>query len=249
MDEIRVALADDHPVVLAGVAALLRAEADISVVGMATSGDCALELISETLPDVAVIDISLPRLNGVELTQRITSSCPQVRLLTLTVHEDRAYVQLMLRSGARGYVLKRSAAEELLRAIRVIAAGGVYLDPAIAEKAIAAQASLNAAALKGECCDLSPREEEVLKLAARGFSNKEAAARLNVSVKTVETYRARGTQKLSLRSRAEIVSYGARLGWLVGGRVPAGVHEERHANDTTRAGAGAAPVGSPTDGS
>ncbi|MDX2205287.1 MAG: response regulator transcription factor [Hyphomicrobiaceae bacterium] len=221
MNEIRIALADDHPVVLAGIAALLQSEPDVSVIGMATSGDSALDLIRGTHPDVAVVDISLPGLNGVELARRITRSCPQVKLLTLTVHEDRAYVQPMLHGGARGYLLKRSAAEELVRAIRIIAGGGVYLDPAIAEKALAAPTY--SSAVKGECCDLSPREEEVLKLTARGFSNKEVAARLNVSVKTVETYKARGTEKLSLRSRAEIVSYGACRGWLTGNRTPSGL--------------------------
>jgi DNA-binding NarL/FixJ family response regulator len=213
MDEIRVALADDHPVVLAGIAALLQSEPDITVIGEAATGDDALKLIIDLQPNVAVVDISLPGVNGAELARRIAESCPAVKLLTLTVHEDRAYVQPMLHSGARGYLLKRSAAEELPRAIRIVALGGVYLDPAIAEKAVAAPASPGAAS-KGECCDLSPREEEVLKLASRGFSNKEVATRLNVSVKTVETYKARGTDKLSLRSRAEIVSYGACRGWL-----------------------------------
>jgi DNA-binding NarL/FixJ family response regulator len=212
MNQIRVALADDHPLVLAGIAALLQSEPDIAVVGEATTGDEALALISETGPDVAVVDISLPGLHGVELARQIAETCPRVKLLTLTVHEDRAYVQPMLHSGARGYLLKRSAAEELLRAIRIIAEGGVYLDPAIAGKAVAAP-NANAGS-NGEGGDLSPREKEVLKLASRGFSNKEIAGRLNVSVKTVETYKARGTDKLSLRSRAEIVSYGACRGWL-----------------------------------
>jgi DNA-binding NarL/FixJ family response regulator len=215
MDQIRVALADDHPVVLAGIGALLRSEADLNVVGEATTGEEALSLISQTRPDVAVVDISLPGLSGMELARRIGESCPEVKLLTLTVHEDRAYVQPMLQSGARGYLLKRSAAEDLLRAIRVVAEGGLYLDPAIAEKAIAAPAP-NGGDANGASCELSPREEEVLRLAARGFSNKEVAARLEVSVKTVETYKSRGMDKLSLRSRAEIVSYGACHGWLDG---------------------------------
>ena len=125
MDEIRVALADDHPVVLAGIAALLQSESDITIIGKAASGDDALKLMIDLRPDVAVVDISLPGLNGVELARRIADACPEVKLLTLTVHEDRAYVQPMLHSGARGYLLKRSAAEELLRAIRIGSVAGL----------------------------------------------------------------------------------------------------------------------------
>lgn len=212
MSQIRVALVDDHPVVLAGITALLRAAPEIILVGEATSGEAALKLIADTVPDVAVIDISLPDLNGLDLARRLAERCPTVRLLALTVHEDKAYVQPLLQAGARGYLLKRSAAEDLLRAIRAIAAGGVYLDPAAADKALPGPAGSDVS--DGE--PLSQREQDVLRLTAQGFTNKEIAARLEVSIKTIETYKARGAEKLGLRTRAEIVRYGARHGWLDG---------------------------------
>jgi DNA-binding NarL/FixJ family response regulator len=212
MTVIRVALVDDHPVVLAGITALLRAAPEITLVGEATSGEAGLRLIAETVPDVAVIDVSLPDLNGLDLARRLAERCPAVRVLALTVHEDRAYVQPLLQAGARGYLLKRSAAEDLLRAIRAIAAGGIYLDPAVADKALPGAGAGGAGSPDGEI--LSQREQDVLRLTAQGFTNKEIARHLDVSVKTVETYKARGAEKLGLRTRAEIVRYGALHGWL-----------------------------------
>jgi DNA-binding NarL/FixJ family response regulator len=163
------------------------------------------------LPDVAIIDVSLPGLNGMDLAKQLAASCPGVRLLALTVHEDRAYVQQMLQAGARGYMLKRSAAEDLTRAIRAVMEGGIYLDPAIAEKALLGDGAHGAAEDGGS---LSQREEYVLRLTARGLSNKEIAAQLVISTKTVETYKARAIEKLNLRTRADIVRFGAAHGWL-----------------------------------
>jgi len=217
MNQIRVSLADDHPVVLAGVKALLQETPEISLVGEATSGTAALEMICEMKPDIALIDISMPDGNGIDLAKRLATSCPEVKVLALTVHEDRAYVQPLLQAGARGYMLKRSAAEDLVRAIRAVAAGGMYLDPAVADRALSngifgheANASPTDAFEA-----LSQREADVLKLTAQGYSNKEIAARLSVSIKSVETYKARATEKLGLRSRADIVRYGATQGWHV----------------------------------
>jgi DNA-binding NarL/FixJ family response regulator len=212
MTDIRVAVADDHPVVLAGIKALLQAAPEITLVGDATTGKAAIEMIQQAAPDIAVIDISLPDISGLEIARRITETCPTVKLLALTVHEDRAYVQLLLQAGARGYILKRSAAEDLVRAIRAVAAGGVYLDPEIADKALPETAQTGAACSERE--SLSQRETEVLRLTAQGFSNKEMAARLDVSIKTVETYKARACEKLNLRTRVDIVRYGVVHGWL-----------------------------------
>jgi DNA-binding NarL/FixJ family response regulator len=214
MTIIRIVLADDHPVVLAGVRTLLEATPDMNVVGEATTGRDALKIIGETLPDVAVIDISMPDVNGIELARDVVRSFGRVRLLVLTVHEDRAYVQRMLQAGTRGYLLKRTAAEELIRAIRAIHAGGVYLDPAIADKALPDAAAEGTA--RGEHTSLSPREEGVLRLTAQGFNNKEIARTLEVGIKSVETYKARALEKLNLRTRAEIVRYGLEQGWLDG---------------------------------
>lgn len=211
MPRIRVALADDHPVVLAGVKALIQAAPEMELVGDAADGNAALKLILETNPDVVVMDISMPGLTGLELVQRVGTEHSQVKVLVLTVHEDRAYVQKVLSAGARGYLLKRSAAEELVRAIRAVHAGGLYVDPAIAGKFVQTEAGENAA---GEGMALSEREEEVLKIAAQGHTNKEAAARLGLSIKTVESYKARAMEKLGLKTRAEIVRYGLTRNWL-----------------------------------
>jgi len=214
MKSIRITLADDHPVVLAGMKALLEAVHDFTIVGEASDGRSAIEIIHEKKPDIAVLDISLPIIGGIELAQRISADFPSVRLLALTVHEDRAYVQPMMQAGARGYLLKRSAADELVRAIRAIADGGVYLDPAIAEKALPTPPGDHMPSAKASHLELTPRETEVLRFIAQGFSNKEIAARLDVSVKTVETHKSRGIEKLGLFTRADIVRYGASQGWL-----------------------------------
>lgn len=216
MTQIRVALADDHPVVLAGVKALLQEASEIILIGEATTGSSALDMICERQPDVAVIDISMPDLNGIALAERLGEECPQVKLLALTVHEDRAYVQPLLKAGARGYLLKRSAAEDLVRAIRAIAAGGVYLDPSIADRALsdASRSGRSDDTQREASSTLSQRESEVLRLTAQGHSNKEIAARLDVSIKTVETYKTRAAEKLGLKTRADIVRYGASQGWL-----------------------------------
>ena len=209
---IRVALADDHPLVLAGIKALLQGAAEIDLVGEASSGTQALAVIRAELPDVAVLDISMPGMSGLDLARRLANDCPTVKVIMLTVHEDRAYVQPLLHAGARGYLLKRSAAEELLRAVRAVADGGVYLDPAVAGKVLGEAQSGSAQPDKDG--ELSPREADVLRYTAQGFSNKEIAGRLDVSVKTVETYKARAAEKLGIRTRADIVRYGASKGWL-----------------------------------
>ncbi|MCB5177335.1 response regulator transcription factor [Microvirga lenta] len=215
MSPIRIALADDHPVVLAGVKALLQAAPDFEVVGEAVSGRAALDLFVATKPDVAVIDISMPDINGLDLAETLAQACPQVKLLALTVHEDRAYVQRLLQAGARGYLLKRSAADDLARAIRAIASGGIYLDPSVAERALADPTKPNGQEANATSTEeLSAREGDVLKLTAQGFTNKEIALRLEISIKTVETYKARAAAKLGLRTRAEIVRYGVAQGWL-----------------------------------
>ncbi len=215
MDRIRVVLADDHPIVLAGIRTLLDADPEVELVGEATNGGEALPLIRTLAPQVAVVDVSMPGLSGLELTERVADECPETRVLVLTVNEDAAYVQPLLKAGARGYLLKRSAAEDLLRAVRAVAAGGIYLDPSVAGHAMAGPSAGAASAppvAGGEA--LSPRETETLRLIAQGFSNKEIARRIDVSVKSVETYKARAAEKLGLRTRAEIIRYGAAHGWL-----------------------------------
>lgn len=211
MSKIRVVVADDHPVVLAGLKALIQADPELDLAGDAADGIAALQLIASVMPDIVVLDISMPGIGGVELTRRISEELPSVKALVLTVHEDRAYMQKVLSAGARGYLLKRSAAEELVRAIRAVQGGGLYIDPAIAGKLVGMSAVESVTS--GET-ELSERESEVLKLAAQGHTNKEIAARLTLSVKTVESYKARAMDKLGLRTRAEIVRYGLSQAWL-----------------------------------
>jgi len=213
--KIRIVLADDHPIVLDGLRNLIRAENDFELVGEAASGLTALRIIREQRPDVAVLDISLPELNGIGLSRRLAGELPELRLLVLTLHEDRAYLNQALEAGVRGYVLKRSAVENLVQAIRAVAVGGMYIDPAIVGRVFdSKRANRKLAAKQGESPALTDREAEVLKMAALGFTNKEIAARLDVGVKSVETYKARGLEKLELKTRAELVRYASGQGWL-----------------------------------
>jgi DNA-binding NarL/FixJ family response regulator len=214
-EKIRIVLADDHPIVLDGLRNLIRAEPDFALVGEAASGLSALKIIREQRPDVAVLDISMPELNGILLSRRLASEMPALRLLVLTLHEDRAYLNQALEAGVRGYVLKRSAVENLVQAIRAVMVGGLYIDPAIVGRVFESkQVNRRLAARKGVSPALTDREADVLKMAALGFTNKEIASRLDVGVKSIETYKARGLEKLGLRTRAELVRYASGQGWL-----------------------------------
>jgi DNA-binding NarL/FixJ family response regulator len=214
-EKIRIVLADDHPIVLDGLRNLIRAEPDFELVGEAVSGLSALKIIREQRPDVAVLDISMPELNGIVLCRRLGSEMPALRLLVLTLHEDRAYLNQALEASVRGYVLKRSAVENLVQAIRAVMVGGLYIDPAIVGRVFESkQVSKRLAARKGVAPALTDREADVLKMAALGFTNKEIASRLDVGVKSIETYKARGLEKLGLKTRAELVRYASGQGWL-----------------------------------
>lgn len=211
---IRILMVDDHPVVLAGLKALIGADPDFLIVGEARDGRTALRMALELAPDVVVLDISLPEMNGVELAAALRGERPDVRVLVLTVHEERAYLRQLVELGVRGYLLKRSAADELPRAIHAVATGGLYLDPAIAGKVVGRLARDAALPQGGPTAELSEREADVLRLVAGGHSNKAISARLGISVKTVETYKARAMEKLGFRSRVDVVRYAADQGWL-----------------------------------
>ncbi len=214
-EKIRIVLADDHPIVLDGLRNLIRAEPDFELVGEAASGLNALKIIREQRPDVAVLDISMPELNGIVLSRRLAGEMPALRLLVLTLHEDRAYLNQAIEAGVRGYVLKRSAVENLVQAIRAVLVGGLYIDPAIVGRVFESkQVNKRLAARKGVAPALTDREADVLKMAALGFTNKEIASRLDVGVKSIETYKARGLEKLGLKTRAELVRYASGQGWL-----------------------------------
>jgi DNA-binding NarL/FixJ family response regulator len=214
VDKLRILLADDHMIVREGLKALINAQPDMNVVGEAEDGRAAWQRAKELGPDVAVMDVSMPEMNGAEATERIKQECPQVKVLALTVYEDSGYLRRMLEAGASGYVLKRAAAEELVRAVRTVAAGGSYLDPTLTDKIVGGYFNQGPAAGKSSAAELSERETQVLRLVAWGYSNKEIGRKLNISVKTVDTYKLRLMEKLGLRSRTDIVRHALHMGWL-----------------------------------
>lgn len=214
MKDLRVVLADDHEVVRTGLRTLVDACPGIKVVGEAANGVEAVARARDLKPDVLVMDLSMPGMDGATATERISRECPGVKVIALTAHDDRAHLTRLLQAGAAGYVLKRGAADELVRAIRAVAAGTTYVDPTLAGTMLRRAAHPLGPASDAADDPLSEREEEVLRHVAWGESNKEIAARLGISTKTVETYKARIADKLGLRSRTDMVRYALRRGWL-----------------------------------
>ena len=211
---VRVVIADDHAVVRDGLRALVDAQPGLRVVGEAGDGHEAWLRACELKPDVLLLDISMPGVGGTDAAERIAKDCPGVRVIVLTMHEERGYVTRLLRAGAAGYVLKRTASAELVRAIRTVAAGGTYVDPSLAGSLIAEPSQRPHAG--AATVDLTAREPEVLRLTARGHSNKDIAAALEISVKTVETHKANGMNKLGVTNRAALVRFALDEGWLAG---------------------------------
>ena len=212
---LRIFLAEDHATVREGLKMIVNAQDDMEVVGEAGDGREAVERAAELLPDIVVMDVSMPHLNGLKATRKLQQRCPQVKILTLTRHMDDGYLQQLLRAGASGYVLKQSPPTELLHAIRAIAAGGKYLDPAIAGKLMSNFTGPPSASWRDERRGtISDREAEVLRLIAWGNSNKEIAEQLGISVKTVEVHKANAMRKLGMQRRIDIVRYALLQGWL-----------------------------------
>ncbi|MEO8358070.1 MAG: response regulator transcription factor [Chloroflexota bacterium] len=206
---IKVILADDHPVVRDGLRFLLDAQKDIQVVGTAVNGLEAVELASRLCPDVAVMDISMPLLNGIEATQQILAACPHTHVMILSIHFTSVHIQRALQAGALGYLLKESAGEEVVDAIRTVYEGRRYLSRKIAESVVDEYVRHSAGdVLEG----LSPRERQVLQLIAEGKTSSDAAKLLYLSVKTVETYRSRLMQKLGLKDMASLVKFAIQNG-------------------------------------
>jgi DNA-binding NarL/FixJ family response regulator len=212
MSKLRVMLADDHETVREGLRMIVNAQDDMEVVGFAADGREAVARAQDLLPDVLVMDISMPKLNGLKATEKLNEVCPQVKVLTLSRHADDGYIRELLAAGACAYVLKQSAPSELIHAIRAVAAGGKYIDPKLAAKVMGTYARpAPRSEAKGS---LSERESEVLRLIALGYSNKEIATSLSLSVKTIEVHKANAMRKLNITSRIDLVRYAIFQGWL-----------------------------------
>ena len=214
-DKIRLMIADDHPVVRAGLRALLAAEPDMEVVGEAVDGATAVELALELVPDVVVMDLTMGKMDGLAATRKIVDRLPETKVVVLTMHANEEYLRQALQAGATGYVLKEAVDTEIAVAIRVVQRGEVFLYPSFTRVLLADLIQ------GGETDDrsqqdryelLSEREKDVLRLVALGDTNREIAERLFLSVRTVETYRARLMEKLNLKSRGELVRYALRRG-------------------------------------
>ena len=212
--KVRVALADDHPIVLAGLRNLIETEPDLDLVGDATTGQAALELIESTVPDVAILDISMPEISGIALARRLAEERSSVRIIILTFYEERSFLKQALAAGVKGYVLKHSAAENLVSSIRAVQSGQVYIDPSLGQEPTEPAGTQPSRTHRTSTLRLTEREASVLRYSARGLTIKEIAGRLELSSKTVETYKSRAIEKLDLKTRAEIVRFASTQGWL-----------------------------------
>jgi two-component system, NarL family, response regulator NreC len=208
MRPIRILLADDHAVVRQGFKMILNAQADMEIVGEAGNGREAVDLVERLKPDVVVMDVAMPELNGIEATRRVSDVSPHTRIIALSMHKDSVYVREVLRAGARGYLLKDSGAGDLVSAVRAVARGDGYLSPAVSNAVLDdyRRHVTNPIDL------LSSREREVLQMLAEGKTNKEIAAILNLSVYTVDAHRGRIMEKLNLHSINELVRFAVRNG-------------------------------------
>jgi two-component system response regulator NreC len=210
---IRVLIADDHTLLRDGIRALLADEPDIDVVGEAEDGRWAVERACKLRPDVVLMDIAMPLLNGLEATRQIKRDSPETHVLILTMHEDAEYVGRVLEAGAAGYVLKHAAGHELVAAIRAVAGGGAFFSPSIARHVLEGYVSRREGAASPDPYDeLTPREREVLQLIAEGYTNRDIAGMLTLSIKTVKTHRLHLMHKLNIHDRGELVRYAIQKG-------------------------------------
>lgn len=213
MSITRVVIADDHPLLLTGLSMLIKADDSLELVGQAISGHDAINVIRDCRPDIAIVDLSLPEIDGIQVIRELSGECQGTGFIALTQHDDRACFNQTIDAGARGYVLKRSTAIHLASAIRGVNVGGLYVDPAMAAY-LFKPANRPSRQSDAGMHSLTDRESEVLKLVAGGLTTKQIASRLDISSSSVETYKMRASQKVSVRSRADIVRYASAQGWL-----------------------------------
>ena len=207
MNKIRVLLADDHTILRDGIRALLDDQADIEVIGEAEDGLSTVKMVAKLKPDVVIMDIAMPMLNGLEATRQIQRDYPQVKVLILTMHENEEYIRQVLAAGALGYVLKDAAARDLLGAIRAVHQGEAVLSPAITRLVIEDYLRWGDIRPADTSNGLTPREREILQLIAEGYTNKEIAEILSLSVKTIQSHRSNLMSKLDLHDRGELIKY------------------------------------------
>jgi two-component system, NarL family, response regulator NreC len=208
---VKIVLADDHNVVRQGLRALLETESGLTLVGEASDGLEVVPLVEKTQPDVLIVDVRMPGLNGLDVTRQVTQKIPATRVIVLSMYADEAYVVQALKNGASAYVLKESRAADLLEAIREVTAGRRYLSPPLSARSIDDYLARTEADLD-PYETLSPREREVFQLAAEGHSNPDIATRLEISARTVETHRANAMKKLNLKGQTDIVRFAIRKG-------------------------------------
>lgn len=209
-----IVIADDHEVVRHGLRSLMRSDPEIRIVAEAADGQEAVRLVEKHRPDILVLDIVMPLMNGIEVTREATRICPRTRTIILSMHATESYVVDALRNGAAGYVLKDSRSTELLEAIRHVLAGRRYLSPPLSQRAIDAYLEKSETVGLDPYDTLTPRERQILQLAAEGFTNHEIAERLFISARTVETHRANLMKKLGLKSHTELIMFAVRRGLL-----------------------------------
>ncbi len=214
--KIKVMIADDHAILRAGLTMLVNAQADMEVVSEASDGEKAVETARETRPDVALLDLTMPRVGGMKALEKMARDCRKTRVLVLTMHDDPAYLRSALAAGASGYLLKRAVDTELIAAIRAVHRGGIFVDPRLTGILVqdVLEKGKTRAGSRRPVNILSHRELQVLALVARGYTSAEIAKQIFVGVKTIETYRSRFTEKLGLRTRSDVIRFAVQMGLL-----------------------------------
>lgn len=215
MSSIKVAIVDNQPIVCAGLSQLVNGQHDMKVAGEFYDCHQAIENTNRSTPDVMIMNISMPGVNGIETTKEIKNNHPEVQVLAISYHESQGYVKSVIDAGATGYLLRNASLEEFLNAIRIVAKGRLYLDPSLVNNVVNGFLKKSENSLFNATKDLSERESQVLKLLASGYGMKVVAYKMNVSIKTVDTYKRRSFEKLGLHTRVDLMRYALAQGWLI----------------------------------